>query len=79
MPVSKHYYKNADITVLWQPGLCIHSAICFRGLPLVFDPRRKPWIEMDKSDTYTIISQVKNCPSGALSFYANEDAPGGQL
>lgn len=74
MPTDKHYYRNGDITVLWQPGLCIHSGICFRGLPQVFDPRRKPWIEMDKSDTATISNQVKKCPSGALSFYVNEVA-----
>ena len=78
MPLNKHYYKNDDITVVWQPGLCMHSAICFKGLPQVFDPRKKPWIEIDKSDTLTIISQVKKCPSGALSFHANEE-PGEPL
>ena len=78
MPLNKHYYKNNDITVVWQPGLCMHSAICFKGLPQVFDPRKKPWIEIDKSDTLTIINQVKKCPSGALSFHTNE-ATGEQL
>ena len=72
MPVTKHYYKNKDITVLWQPSLCIHSGICFKGLPEVFDPRRKPWIEMDKSVTETIQDQVLKCPSGALSFVIND-------
>jgi len=71
MPIRTHYYKNDNITVVWKPGLCQHSRICFKGLPQVFDPRRKPWIEMDKSDTFTIINQVKKCPSGALSFHAN--------
>lgn len=73
MPINKHYYKNADITVVWQPALCQHTAICFKGLPGVFDPRRKPWIEMDQSDTNTIIEQVKKCPSGALSFLINDE------
>ena len=73
MPVSKHFYKNKDITVLWQPTVCIHSAICFKGLPGVFDPRRKPWIEVDKAETNAIIEQVKKCPSAALSFTFNED------
>ena len=74
MPVTKHYYKNKDITVLWQPALCIHSGICFKGLPEVFDPRRKPWIEMNNSGTDTIKEQVLKCPSGALSFFINEKA-----
>jgi uncharacterized Fe-S cluster protein YjdI len=41
----------------------------------VFDPRRVPWIEMGNSDTAKIIHQVKQCPSGALSFVLNSDLP----
>ncbi|MEO6356214.1 MAG: (4Fe-4S)-binding protein [Ferruginibacter sp.] len=68
MPVSSHHYSNGEVTILWQPSLCKHSAICFKGLPAVFDPRRRPWIDMSQSSTPTIIEQVKKCPSGALSF-----------
>ena len=60
-------YSNGEITVVWQPSLCIHSAICARGLPKVFDPRRRPWIVLDGFDTETIVNQVERCPSGALS------------
>jgi uncharacterized Fe-S cluster protein YjdI len=74
MPIDEHFYKNSDITVVWQPSLCIHSRICFKGLPNVFDPRRRPWIEMDKATTGMIIEQVKKCPSGALSFIPNDPA-----
>ncbi len=68
MPVKKHKYTNGEITILWQPEMCIHSGICFRGLGQVFDPRRKPWIEMSNSETAKIIEQVRKCPSGALSI-----------
>ena len=54
--------------VVWKPDICIHSAICFKGLAGVFDPRRKPWIDMSKADTNQIIEQVKKCPGGALSM-----------
>jgi uncharacterized Fe-S cluster protein YjdI len=54
--------------VVWQPDLCQHGATCFRGLPLVFDPRRRPWIQLQHADTDTIIAQVGKCPSGALSL-----------
>lgn len=64
-------YTNGEITVTWKPGMCIHSAVCFKGLPEVFDPRRKPWIEMDQSSTEKIMEQIKRCPSGALSFELN--------
>lgn len=73
MPIKTHRYTNGEITVLWQPDICIHSAICFKGLAEVFDPRRKPWIDMSKADTERIIAQVKNCPSGAISI-VNKDS-----
>ena len=68
MPLDKLTYPKEDIKVIWQPKLCIHSAICFKGLPSVFDPRRKPWIITDNADKATIIAQVQKCPSGALSI-----------
>ena len=37
-----------------------------------FDPRRKPWIEMEQATTEEIIEQVRKCPSGALSFSFND-------
>jgi len=64
---TKRYTLNG-ITVTWKPGLCIHSGICARGLPAVFDPRRRPWIELQHADTDVIAAQVDRCPSGALSW-----------
>jgi uncharacterized Fe-S cluster protein YjdI len=61
-------YSNGEITVVWQPSLCVHSGICARGLPQVFDPRRRPWVILDSADTNTIVNQVERCPSGALSI-----------
>jgi uncharacterized Fe-S cluster protein YjdI len=61
-------YSNGEITVVWQPSLCVHSGICARGLPKVFDPRRRPWVILDGCDTTAIVSQVERCPSGALSI-----------
>lgn len=68
-------YSNGDITIVWKPSLCIHSKRCWNsteGLPSVFDPRAKPWINMSGASTEKIIEHVKKCPSGALSFYHNE-------
>ena len=65
--ITKHY-SNGEVTIVWQPHVCIHSAVCFRGLPEVFDPRKRPWIEQHKSTTDKIVTQVKQCPSGALSI-----------
>ena len=64
-------YSNGEITVVWQPSLCVHSGICARGLPKVFDPRRRPWVILDGFDSKTIVEQVERCPSGALSIEYN--------
>jgi uncharacterized Fe-S cluster protein YjdI len=61
-------YSNGEVTVVWQPALCIHSAICARGLPNVFDPRRRPWVILDGHESDAIVNQVEQCPSGALSI-----------
>lgn len=65
-------YSNDDITVIWQPGKCIHSTICWRGLSTVFDPRKKPWVTISGAESEAIMKQVDRCPSGALSYVRNE-------
>ena len=66
-------YSNGETTVVWEAEKCIHSAICAKGLPKVFQPRDRPWVKIDAANTGTIIDQVKQCPSGALRFYMNAD------
>lgn len=60
-------YSNGEVTVIWKPELCIHSGICARGLPGVFDPKRKPWVDVWAASSQEIVDQVKRCPSGALT------------
>lgn len=67
-------YTNGEVTIVWKPGTCIHSAICFKGLGEVFHPQELPWITPANAGTEKIIDQIKKCPSGALSFYMNSDA-----
>lgn len=66
-------YTNGEVTVVWKPNVCIHSTLCWKGLIEVFNPREKPWIKMDGASTDKIIEQVRKCPSGALSYFLNED------
>jgi uncharacterized Fe-S cluster protein YjdI len=70
--LEKKEYTNGDITVIWRPNTCIHSALCFKELSSVFDPRRRPWIDLSQAETAQIIEQVKKCPSGALSYHMND-------
>ena len=66
-------YSNNEITVVWKPGLCAHSTNCWKALLPVFDPRRKPWINMQASTTEKTIHAVENCPSMALSYFNNDE------
>lgn len=61
-------YTNGEITVNWQPEKCIHSTKCWKSLPRVFNPRAKPWVNMEGGTTEAIRNTVLNCPSGALSL-----------
>ena len=70
--ITKTYQKE-DLIVQWEPHKCIHSAICFHGLPKVFVPRKRPWIDLEGGLRDDIISQVKKCPSGALSLQMDEN------
>jgi uncharacterized Fe-S cluster protein YjdI len=69
--MTQKKYSNEDITVIWKLGLCQHSARCWKGLINVFDPQKKPWINIDGDTSERIIEQVKKCPSGALSYFEN--------
>ncbi|GJM27966.1 MAG: hypothetical protein DHS20C17_06010 [Cyclobacteriaceae bacterium] len=64
----KKEYSNDEVTVVWQPELCIHSGKCVQGLGKVFDPERKPWIDPTQATSGEIKAQVQKCPSGALSI-----------
>ncbi|WP_100610036.1 (4Fe-4S)-binding protein [Confluentibacter lentus] len=64
-------YSNGEVTITWEPEKCIHSAICAKGLPMVFKPRERPWITIDAASTEALVNQIKQCPSGALGYYMN--------
>ena len=64
----KKKYTKENLTVVWQPDLCIHSRECFKGLPNVFNPANRPWVNMDGDSLEIIKKQVDKCPSGALSY-----------
>lgn len=75
--ITKHY-SNGEVTVVWQPAMCIHSKICWKeatGLPGVFHPQTRPWITPAEGSTDAIVEQVKKCPSGALSYFLNDAEP----
>lgn len=61
-------YTNGEVTVIWQPHLCTHSTKCWKGLLPVFNPKNRPWVDMNGASSDEIAAQVNQCPSGALSM-----------
>lgn len=72
MPVTTHKYSNGKVTVVWKPEMCIHSKICWKNFHEVFDPTARPWINIEGASTERIVDQVRQCPSGALTYLMNE-------
>lgn len=65
-------YTNGDVTIEWRAHLCIHSENCWRGLPEVFKPKERPWIQPEDVSSQKILDQVHKCPSGALRMEGEE-------
>ncbi len=73
MPKTTHKYSNGEVTIVWKPDVCIHSTLCWKGLREVFNPAERPWIKPEGAVTEKIIEQVRKCPSGALSYFLNQE------
>ena len=61
----RRVYANDEIEVHWEPRLCIHTKNCVRLLGDVFDPRRRPWVDVDAADAEAIAATVLTCLTGA--------------
>lgn len=66
-------YTNGEVTIVWKPALCIHARYCWQELPEVFDPQKRPWVNVNAADTERLIEQVKRCPTDALTYYMNNE------
>lgn len=56
------------LTIRFDGKTCIHARRCVLGLPEVFDPERRPWIDPGETGEEEIIRVIEACPSGALSY-----------
>jgi uncharacterized Fe-S cluster protein YjdI/CDGSH-type Zn-finger protein len=65
-------YENNDLRVMWDATLCIHTGVCLRRSPTVFDVNARPWVDLDGADAQEIAATIRACPTGALRY----DGPG---
>src|SRR5690625_480186 len=63
-----HTYESDEITVTYDIKRCIHAAECVRGLPMVFKPELRRWIQPENSTRERIADVIERCPTGALHY-----------
>ena len=61
-------HAGAGITIHDNRTVCYHAARCIAGLPAVFKPGTRPWIEPASAPAQQLMEVVRTCPSGALSY-----------
>lgn len=74
-PTSQRVYRSPTIAVSWNPSVCMHSARCVAGLPVVFQPGQRPWIKINAASADEIAAVITRCPSGALHFERLDGGP----
>ncbi len=70
-------YSGESIDVGWNESLCIHLAECGRSSGELFVGKRQPWCQPDLVAVDDVVSVVKRCSSGALS-YTRKDGRAGE-
>jgi CDGSH-type Zn-finger protein/truncated hemoglobin YjbI len=61
-------YAGTQVTVFDNRGLCAHSGFCTDRLNTVFHAEGEPFVTPSGGRMDEIVSAVRGCPSGALSF-----------
>jgi CDGSH-type Zn-finger protein/uncharacterized Fe-S cluster protein YjdI len=69
------HYDGDGIRVGYDAERCIHAEECVHGLPEVFDPDRKPWIEAGAAAAEDLAAVVRRCPTGALTYARLDGQP----
>ncbi len=75
MDTNVYTYEGDDVTVTWDRERCIHAQACVDGLPSVFDPERRPWIDPDQANADAVEAVVPRCPTGALHLTRDGEDP----
>ena len=73
---KRRTYETDDLRVDWDSSRCIHTGICLRTLPSVFDTGRRPWVDLSDTQASAVADAVEHCPTGALRYERLDGAEG---
>lgn len=68
-------YVREGATVTFDGEVCRHAAECVRGLPQVFDVKKRPWIQPENASIEELAEVIGRCPSGALRLLRDDPPP----
>jgi CDGSH-type Zn-finger protein/truncated hemoglobin YjbI len=68
VPDRRDTYVGQQLTILDNRGTCAHSGFCSDRIRTAFRPDKDPFVAPSGGRMDEIISAVRACPSGALSF-----------
>jgi CDGSH-type Zn-finger protein/uncharacterized Fe-S cluster protein YjdI len=66
-------YQGETGVITYNLKRCLHAAECTRGLPAVFDTKKRPWINPNGALAAELQEIIQRCPSGALHFIPNDE------
>lgn len=69
-------YEGKDADITFDVRRCIHAERCVHGLPGVFDPNGRPWVNADGASADEIMAVVAACPTGALTAARKDGGTG---
>ena len=75
MDEDRHDYRGERVAVTYDVDRCLHVRACVEGLPSVFDPDSRPWVDPDAADADEVARVVERCPTGALTHDGDEAVP----
>lgn len=69
-------YTGDGVSVSYDAPRCTHVANCVRGLPAVFSPKERPWIQLENEASAERVAEiVRTCPTGALHYALHGGPP----
>lgn len=71
----REVFRAPGITIFDDRSICAHIGNCTDNLAQVFKLGVEPWIDPSAATPETIARIIDTCPSGALSYILDEQAP----